>query len=155
MKTILKGGFVTLLLFITSVAWSQNITISGKVLENGNPLSYVTILVQGTDIGTTTDINGEYTISVPPSATTLVISYLGYTTVEEPINGRTKIDVNLTSSAQELDAVVITALGIKRSEKALGYSVQKVAGDNLQRVQGLDVATSLTGKVAGVLVRNS
>ena len=155
MKTILKGGFVTLLLFITSVAWSQNITISGKVLENGNPLSYVTILVQGTDIGTTTDINGEYTISVPPSATTLVISYLGYATVEEPINGRTKIDVNLTSSAQELDAVVITALGIKRSEKALGYSVQKVAGDNLQRVQGLDVATSLTGKVAGVLVRNS
>ena len=58
MKTILKGGFVTLLLFITSVAWSQNITISGKVLENGNPLSYVTILVQGTDIGTTTERQG-------------------------------------------------------------------------------------------------
>ncbi|MBK7476410.1 MAG: SusC/RagA family TonB-linked outer membrane protein [Haliscomenobacter sp.] len=155
MKTILKGGFVSLFLFIASVAWSQSITISGRVTENGIGVPYVSVLVQGTEIGTTTDEKGDFTISVPPSATILVFSYVGYTTVEEPINGRTRIDVNLTYSIQALDEVVVTALGIKRSEKALGYSVQKVGGDNLQQVQALDVATSLTGKVAGVLVRNS
>ncbi len=150
-------GFFLLFFFLTSaVTFAQDKTVTGRVIdEKGNGVSKATVMVQGTKIGATTNENGNFTISVPSAGKTLVISSIGYNTVSEPINGRTVIEVKLISSVTELKDVVVTALGIKRSEKALGYAVQKVSGESLQKVSGLDVATSLTGKVAGVLVRNS
>jgi TonB-linked SusC/RagA family outer membrane protein len=123
--------------------------------DKGNGISKATVLLKGTSIGTSTNEKGEFTISVPSTAKILVISSVGYGSVQEPLNGRTTIEVKLESSAQYLQDVVVTALGIKREEKALGYSVQKVSGESLQKVSGVDVATSLTGKVAGLLVKNS
>ncbi len=156
MKKIVQGGSLFFLLLISSLAWSQNKTVTGRIIgENGIGVSKASVLVQGTRIGVTTNERGEFTISVPSSATILVISSVGYGTVEEPINGRTAIEITLKPGVQEMQEVVVTALGLKREEKALGYAVQKVSGESLQRVAGLDVATSLTGKVAGVLVRNS
>lgn len=156
MKKNLKRSLFFLLLLISSVAWSQTKTVAGRVVDDkGNGISKATVIVQGTQIGTSTNDNGYYTISVPATAKILVISSVGFGTVQETINGRAVIDVKLTSGAKSMEEVVVTALGIKREERALGYAVQKVTGENLQRVSGLDVATSLTGKVAGVLVRNS
>ena len=156
MKKIFKGIFLSCLLLISTVSFAQNKTISGRIIaENGDGVSKASVIVQGTKIGTSTNEKGEFTISVPSTAKVLVISCVGFSTLLEPISGRTVIDVKLLPSAQEMKDLVVTALGIKREEKALGYSVQKISGESLQRVSGVDVATSLTGKVAGLLVKNS
>ncbi len=130
--------------------------IKGKVTDDtGQPLVGATILVKGTNIGTKTDADGNFTIDAPPNST-LVISYVGFENKSVVILSTTKtVEVVLTKVPDEMQVIVVTALGIKREEKALGYSVQKVSGESLQKVSGLDVATSLTGKVAGVLVKNS
>lgn len=131
------------------------IEIKGKITDdNGQPLEGVTILVKGTNKGTKTDFNGNFSIDAEPNST-LIISYVGFETTEIKIGNQTNISVQLKPSVVVGEIVVITALGIKREEKALGYAVQKVSGKSVQKVSGLDVATSLTGKVAGVLVRNS
>lgn len=129
--------------------------ISGKISDlTGFPLVGAGILVKGTKIGTTTDINGIFSITVPDNSTILV-SYLGYKSIEFNSSERKIFDFRLEEDYQLLNATVVTALGIKREEKALGYSVQSVSGTNLQTVKTIDVGTSLTGKVAGLLVKNS
>ncbi|MBY0481000.1 MAG: SusC/RagA family TonB-linked outer membrane protein [Chitinophagaceae bacterium] len=156
MKKIYQGLFLTLLLFISSASWAQNKTISGRVIgEKGEGVSNASVAVKGTKIGVVANEKGEFKLSVPATAKTLVITSLGFAILEEPINGRSSIEVKLNPSAKELSDVVVTALGIRREEKALGYSVQKVSGELLQKVSGVDVATSLSGKVAGLLVKNS
>ena len=121
MKKIVQGGSLFFLLLISSLAWSQNKTVTGRIIgENGIGVSKASVLVQGTRIGVTTNERGEFTISVPSSATILVISSVGYGTVEEPINGRTAIEITLKPGVQEMQEVVVTALGLKREEKALG-----------------------------------
>jgi len=99
-------------------------------------------------------LDGNYQIKAASSGT-LVFSFVGYSSVQEPIKGRTQINVSLKPSAQELHEVVVTALGIKREQRAVGYATQKISGESLQKVSGVDVASSLTGKVAGLLVRNT
>ncbi|MDP3353472.1 MAG: SusC/RagA family TonB-linked outer membrane protein [Flavobacteriaceae bacterium] len=146
--------FLTIFLTLSIQAQEAKI-ISGKVLdENSTPIPGATILIKGTSKGTVTGFDGNYEIMASSNGT-LVFSFLGYKSIEESIKGRTKINVQLISGAQQLDEVVVTALGIKREEKALGYAVQKVAGESLQTVRGVDVGTSLTGKVAGLKVLNS
>jgi TonB-linked SusC/RagA family outer membrane protein len=130
-------------------------TIRGKVLdENGNPIVGATILLKGTKIGATTDANGAFSINAN-IGTTLVISFMGYNAREITIDSYRDYSVSLTPALTELTDVVVTALGIKRSEKSLGYAVQKVAGKDLQTVKGVDVATSLTGRVSGLVIKNS
>ncbi|MGB3155870.1 MAG: carboxypeptidase-like regulatory domain-containing protein, partial [Chitinophagaceae bacterium] len=156
MKKILQGISFSFLVLISTISFAQNKTVSGRVVDdNGNAVSKASVIVQGTKIGTTTNENGAFAISVPSTAKTLVISSVGFETFQASITERTTIEVTLKPGIQEMRDVVVTALGIRRSEKALGYSVQKVSGESLQKVSGLDVATSLTGKVAGVLVKNS
>ncbi|MBL0356639.1 MAG: SusC/RagA family TonB-linked outer membrane protein [Chitinophagaceae bacterium] len=156
MKKIIQGIALFLLLLISTVSWAQNKTVTGRVIDDkGNAISQASILVKGTQNGTVTNEKGEFTISIPSTAQTLVISSVGYGTTQVPINGRTTIEVILKPDSQDLQGVVVTALGIKREQKALGYAVQKVSGESLQKVSGVDVSTSLTGKVAGVLVKNS
>ncbi len=153
-KPIVKqmGGLLLLLCTALLTAQSGQHTVSGTVtsLDDGMPLPGVTILVKGTTQGETTNFDGNYQINLANANGTLVFSYLGFQTTEVAVNGRTTINVPLATSTEALDEVVVTALGIKRSEKSLGYSVENVAGEELTRVAQENVLNSLSGKVAGV-----
>ncbi|MDP2400958.1 MAG: carboxypeptidase-like regulatory domain-containing protein, partial [Actinomycetota bacterium] len=119
------------------------------------PLPGATIQIKGTLTGTTTDVNGKYTISASPNQV-LVFSYVGMTAQEVIVTTVSRtVDVVLMESATIMEEFIVTALGIKREEKALGYAVQRVSGETISTVKGLDLGTSLTGKVSGLLVRNS
>jgi len=130
--------------------------IKGQVLDtNGMPIIGANIIEVGVPgNGTITDYNGNFSLNVNRGAN-LKITYLGYGDVLLNTAGKTSFAVVMEENTEMLSEVVVTALGIKREEKALGYSVQSVEGDGLQTVKGVDVGTSLSGKVAGLLVRNS
>lgn len=129
---------------------SQEIT--GKVYDRNTKEELIGAIVnvKGTNIVATTDDKGQYKISVPIEEGTLVFSYIGYNTEEVPIEAQKIINVGLTPSVKVLEEVVVTALGIKREEKALGYSVQKLGSDDVAQVKELDLINALSGKVAGV-----
>jgi TonB-linked SusC/RagA family outer membrane protein len=139
-----------------SVSEQDQKTISGKVTdENGEALIGATIVEKGTTHGTVTNVDGTYSLSDLSPDAVLVFSFVGMETREVEVGSQTTLNVTLSSEAIGLEEVVVTALGIKREQKALGYSVQEIKGEELQKVPGVDVGTSLTGKVAGVLVQNS
>lgn len=100
-------------------------------------------------------MEGEYILSGVPANAKITVSYIGYRTLYLKASDKGLSKIILAEDSEMLEEVVVTALGIKRSEKALGYSVQKVTSETLQKVAGVDVSTSLTGKVAGLLVKNS
>lgn len=151
-----KLFFLSVLFMYGLVALAQQQTIRGIVKgTDGLPISGASVIVQDTKRGTTTGQDGTFAVQAA-TGSTLVISYVGMSPQSlQVVAGKSYYECNLSKGADVLQDVVVTALGIKRSEKALGYAVQKVSGDVLQKVSGLDVATSLTGKVAGVLVKNS
>ena len=129
--------------------------ISGVITDqNGEPIIGVNVVVKGTTNGTITGLDGDFVLEVPEKST-LVVSYIGYVQKEIAINSNSTYNIKLLEDTQKLDEVVVTALGIKREEKALGYSVQKVGGEELTAVKTTDVASSLTGKVAGLQINNS
>lgn len=130
--------------------------INGVVKDlSGNPLIGASVKEKGTSNGTITDLDGRFTLNVAGNGV-LQLSYIGFLTQEINLKGTEKeIVASLKEDAQVLNEVVVTALGIKREEKALGYSVQKVSGENLSTVKTVDFATNLTGKVAGLNVGNS
>ena len=133
----------------------RNKVVSGTVKSaNGEYIIGANIMVAGTAIGCITDIDGNFRLEVPEDAK-LTVSYIGFQTQEVAISGKSSVNVVLEEDAEILDEVVVTALGIKREEKALGYAVQKVKGDALSTVKAVDVGTALTGKVAGLNVMNS
>lgn len=141
---------------IESVSMAQQKQISGSITDSkGFPLVGVTVIIKGTTAGSVSDVNGKYQISAVPENAILVFSFIGMKTQEIALGGNTTIDVVMAEAIIGIEDVVVTALGIKREEKALGYSVQKVDGQTLNTVKGIDVGTSLTGKVAGMLVKNS
>ena len=107
--------------------------VTGTVVDNtGEGLIGANILVKGTTTGTITDLDGSFSISVPDGTNTLVFSFTGYETQEIDVTAQSEVSVTL-SEGELLDEVVVTALGIKRSEKALGYAVQEVEGDMISR----------------------
>ncbi len=127
-------------------------TISGVLTDqSGEALIGANIIIKGTQVGTISDINGNYTIDVPENSNILVISYAGYITQEVPIDGQSVINVSLAEGL-ELDEIVVTALGIKRSEKSLGYSVQEIGGSDLVATQSTNIVNNLAGNIAGVQV---
>ncbi len=137
-------------------AMQQDKKINGRVTDlSGTPLPGVSIVIKGTSTGIITDANGNFKLSNLAAGTTLVFSFVGMKMQEIRITDQTFIAVKMEETTIGVETVVVTALGIKRSEKALGYAVQKVSGESLQKVSGVDLATSLTGKVAGLLVKNS
>ncbi len=137
--------------------FAQRVEITGTVTsaEDGASLPGAAIVVKGTTIGSITNLDGEYTISVPEDEEILVYSFIGLKTQEISINGRTEIDVVLEPDIVGLDEVVVTAMGIRKETKALGYSIQKVEGKKLAAAKQMDVSKALQGKVAGVVVRQS
>ncbi|HYX08607.1 MAG TPA: TonB-dependent receptor plug domain-containing protein, partial [Bacteroidales bacterium] len=150
--------FKILLVFLVLMSgWSlqaQDIQITGTVSgsDTREPLPGVSVVVKGTTTGTSTDINGKYSLNVPQNAQTLVFSSVGYIKEEIAINGQTTIDVILDPELVGLDEVVVTAMGIKRSEKTLGYAATTVSNDELVKDRQTNVMNSLSGKVAGLQV---
>ncbi len=129
--------------------------ITGNVTDKaGIPIIGATVIVKNSKTGTITNYNGDFSLDVDANET-LLVSYIGFISKEVKLNGQTKVNVVLEEDVKSLSEVVVTALGIKREQKALGYAVQAVDGGVLQTVKGIDMATSLTGKVAGLMVRNS
>ena len=126
------------------------VTTTGQVDAKGEPLIGVSILEVGTTNGTITDIDGNFTLSVNEGAT-LEISYIGYKTQTLPVRAKLG-QIVMKEDTEVLDEVVVTALGIKRSQKALSYNVQEVKGDALTAVKDANFMNSLAGKVAGVQI---
>ncbi|MBT0715680.1 SusC/RagA family TonB-linked outer membrane protein [Bacteroides ovatus] len=130
---------------------AQTQKVTGVVIseEDGQPVVGASVLVKGTTLGTITDVDGNFNLSnVPSSAKTLQISYIGMQTQEVVI--KPNLRVVLKADAQKLDEVVVTAMGISREKKALGYAVQDVKSDALTRAANTDLAGALQGKVSGI-----
>ena len=155
MKLKFNGILVLLIVLMTQFTFAQERTVSGVVSDNaGLPLPGVSVLVKGTKSGTQTDFDGKYSIKVSPSQV-LVFSYIGMKTQETTAN-LTNINVKLKDDSVELEGVVVTALGVKREKKSLGYATQEVKGDILREGGNSgNMVSSLTGKAAGVQVVNS
>ncbi|MDD4499965.1 MAG: SusC/RagA family TonB-linked outer membrane protein [Bacteroidales bacterium] len=135
--------------------WAQNVNVTGKVTDrNGDPLMGVYVLVQGSATGVTTELDGGYSISAPTNGT-LKFSFMGFEDAIVPVNGRSIIDVTLSDSSVALEELVVTALGIKKDRKALGFSVTEVGAEELLKNKQTNVINSLAGKVAGVNVTQS
>ncbi|MEP5615482.1 MAG: carboxypeptidase-like regulatory domain-containing protein, partial [Flavobacteriaceae bacterium] len=148
-KKILSFLTFALLLFFQG-ALAQDSTVSGTVSDNsGSPLPGVNVVEKGTSNGTSTDFDGNYSLSVSSDAT-LVFSSLGYHTKEITVNGQSTINLSLAEDASQLDEVVVTALGIKKETKALGYSLTEVKGEEIATVKTTNAINSLQGKIAGV-----
>ena len=133
----------------------ETVKVKGKVVDaTGEPLIGVSILVKGSTNGTVTDVDGNFNIEAVKGAT-LEISYIGYTTQSIPVTGNVSLNIVMKEDSEQLEEVVVTALGIKRSEKALSYNVQKVGGDELTAIKDANFMNSLNGKVAGVNIQRS
>ncbi|MBP1616768.1 MAG: SusC/RagA family TonB-linked outer membrane protein [Bacteroidetes bacterium] len=144
---------MTCLLFSVGLVVAQNKRISGTVVDsNGDPVTGATVVVKGTTVGVSTDIDGKYSISVPQNGKTLVISLIGSKTKEMAVGDNLKIV--LENDSRALDEVVVTALGITREKKALGYSVSEVSSDELTKSRGglSNPINALQGKVAGLQI---
>ncbi|MEI7724901.1 MAG: SusC/RagA family TonB-linked outer membrane protein [Bacteroidota bacterium] len=149
--------FLALMLFIgLQVAHAQR-TISGKVTssDDGAGIPGATILVKGTAVGAITDIDGKYTLNVPKDKDVILVSYVGMVTQEVKLGTDNIINIVLQPSVQELEGVVVTALGIPREKKSLGYATQEVKGDQLNITKTDNFVNSLSGRVAGVQVKTT
>lgn len=128
---------------------------AGIIIDEINqPVIGAAIIIKGTTIGTVTEPSGAFNLEAAGNDT-LVVAYLGYNTVELPVSGLDRFEIKLTPTFQEVDEIVVTALGIKRSEKALSYNVQKVDAEELLTVKDVNFVNALSGKVAGVNINNS
>ena len=141
--SISEGGLIV-------ISKQLDVKITGTVKdEKGEPLPGATVRIKGTGAGISTDINGRFSLSAPTNAV-LVISYAGFDTREVAIDGKTNLDVVLTEDTKLLSEVVVTALGVKKERRALGYSVTQVAGESLTQARENNIANALVGKVAGL-----
>ncbi|KAA6339642.1 TonB-dependent receptor SusC [termite gut metagenome] len=135
---------------------AQTQTVTGVVIseEDGQPVVGASVVVTGTSLGTVTDVNGKFSLyGVPNSAKTLRFSYIGMITQEVAI--KTNLRIILHADTELLDEVVVTAMGISREKKALGYAVQDVKGEDLTRAANTNIANALQGKVAGIEIEPS
>lgn len=133
-------------------------TIRGRVVsgEDGSPLPGVNILLKGTQTGTTTDASGNFTLRIGDGPDqVLVVSYIGFETQEVLVGNREVLEISMAESAELLQEAVVTALGIKREERSLGYSIAKVDGNEFVRVSQENILNAMSGKVAGVTINQT
>lgn len=152
-----KPILVTFLFFcLIQVGLAQERTITGKVTdENGSPLAGISFVVKGTNQGGTTNEDGTFRIGVPASAQTLVFSSVGYTSREVAIGDQTTLNVTLQKTADQLETVVVTALGIKRDQRKLGYATTTIAAKDITKTAPTNFASALYGKAPGVMVNTN
>lgn len=134
--------------------FAQSNIIQGQVkdLETGLPLIGVTVTEKTSGNGTTTDAEGQYRLSATANEVTLVFSFIGYATVEKAVSGQSEINVQLSSETTDLNEVIVTALGLERASKNLGYAVQKLDAGALSEIKSPNFVDALGGKVAGLTV---
>ncbi len=152
---------ITMLLVFLLFAGSQAVlaqkTVTGRVTgaSDNLPLAGVTVLVKGTTVGNSTDIDGKFTIQVADNQAVLQFSFIGYSSQDVPVGSQTLINIALDESLTQMDEVVVTALGIKRQTKALSYSATEIKGDEFRKAPDINVMNTLQGKIAGVDINNA
>ncbi|MFT6866791.1 MAG: TonB-linked SusC/RagA family outer membrane protein [Cyclobacteriaceae bacterium] len=153
MKRILLLSFMSLTVAFAAIAQR---TVSGKITsaEDGDGIPGVNVVLKGTTTGTTTDLDGNYRLSVPEEGGTLIYSFIGLLAQETEIGARSVIDIGMAADVTELTEVIVTAFGVERAEKSLGYSVQELDGDQLTEARETNIVNSLSGQIAGVQVTN-
>jgi len=152
MKTKFNGILTLLLAFVVQISFAQT-TVSGIVSDEGGPLPGANVIIKGTNTGTQTDFDGNYSIQASPNDV-LVFSYVGYTPQEITVGSQTTINVSLASD-NTLDEVVVTAQGIKREKKALGYAISEVKSERLEAQPSNDIGQILRGEVAGLNITST
>jgi TonB-linked SusC/RagA family outer membrane protein len=142
---------------LMSMSAMAQTTISGRITsgEDSSPIPGVNVILKGTSIGTISDADGRYSVNVSGTSPILVFSFVGYTTQEVTIEGRTSVDVVLPTDANQLSEVVVTALGIEKDKSKVGYSVQEVKGSDLIRAREPNPINNLAGKIAGLTIAAS
>ena len=145
----LRGIFSLLLIFVISSAFAQK-SISGSVSDETGPLPGVTIVEKGTTNGTTTDFDGNFTITVADDNATLVLSYLGFLS-QEVAASSDSFDITMESGSDELDEVVVTGYGTQRKATLTG-SIATISGEDLEKSSSPNLGTALAGKVAGLYI---
>ncbi|WP_347146397.1 SusC/RagA family TonB-linked outer membrane protein [Parabacteroides goldsteinii] len=134
----------------------QDTKITGTVEDEFGPVAGASVVIKGTTNGTMTDMDGHFTLEGVKKGDIIQISFIGFATQDIPYTGQTALNVKLEEDAQKLDEVVVTALGMKRDKKALGYAMQELKGDELLSSREPNLANSLSGKVSGLqIVRSS
>lgn len=149
-------GFLVLFLVAGVSAMAQR-TVTGRVTSSvdGAPLPGVSVIVKGTTTGTSTDVDGQFSIAVPDNNSTLVLSFIGFRTQEVAVGSQTNVAVKLDEDTQQLGEVVVTALGIEREAKSLSYAQQTVDGSALTQARDINILNSLSGRAAGVDIKKS
>lgn len=144
---------LTLLVQFNTAVGAEQSTVKGTVTDESDaPLPGVTVLIKGTTNGTTTDFDGNFELRNVNEGDIVVFSFIGMVAQEIPFSGQASINVKLLADTQEMEEVVVTALGIKREKKALGYSAQDVKSDDIVATGDADVTSALAGKIAGVQI---
>ncbi|RMB62806.1 SusC/RagA family TonB-linked outer membrane protein [Dokdonia sinensis] len=153
MKTKFSGILTLLLAFVVQMTFAQQKTVSGTVTADGGPLPGANVIIKGTSTGTQTDFDGNYTIQA--SATDVIaFSFVGYSTKEVTVGAQSTINVTLEGD-NALEEVIVTAQGIKREKKALGYAVTSIGADALSSKPSTDAVRALTGKAPGVNIQQT
>lgn len=155
MKTKFSSILTLLLVFVVQMTFAQERTISGTVTDQGGlPLPGVNVLIKGTTTGVQTDFDGNYTIEAT-LGDVIAFSYVGMKSAEYRVGDNTQIDVVLQEDAAQLEEVVVTAIGISRGEKELGYNVQTVSSEAISNKPNSDIVNSLSGETSGVQIVSS
>ncbi len=136
---------------------AQQRTISGRVTssEDRQPLPGVNVVIKGTSQGTVTDVQGDYTLAIPQEGTVLVFSFIGFQTQEVEVGSRSTVDLQLQQDVTQLSEVIVTAIGVERAEKTLGFSATKVEDREITQGRSFSPMNSLQGKIAGVNISTS
>jgi TonB-linked SusC/RagA family outer membrane protein len=155
MKKILQLCIFLLLTTSTLGVFAQERTVSGKVtsVDDGSPIPGVNVVLKGTTNGAVTDGDGNYRISIAGGNGTLVFTFIGFKTIEVAVGERTTVDISLEQDVQQLNEVVVTALGITRDARSIAYANQQVSNEKLVIARSNNIADALAGKVAGIQVR--
>jgi len=149
---------IVLFVFLGGYTFAQTIVITGTVtssVEGEGAVPGVSVSVPGTTVGTITGVDGKFSLTAPQSATSLVFTYIGMKKQEVSIGGRSVIDIVMEPDLLGLDEVVVTALGISREKKAIGYSVQDLGGESIEKTKVSNIVNAFQGKLAGVQISNT
>ncbi len=150
--------FLAFFMMLSGTVYSQTgnkTTVKGVVTDAlGDPLIGATVAEKGTTNATMTGVDGDYTLNVSPGGT-LTVTFVGFISLDIPVNGQSTVNIVLQEDSKLLDEVVVTALGIKRDKKSLGYALQEIKGEQLTETRDNNVANALAGKVAGLQIKQS
>jgi TonB-linked SusC/RagA family outer membrane protein len=157
MKTTLRLLVLLVATVSSGYVLAQERSVSGRITSatEGSGIPGANVLIKGTTTGAVTDFDGNYTLTVPQAGGTLVITFIGYETQEVEIGSRAIIDIALSDDVQQLSEIVVTAFGVEKERKALGYSVEEVGSAELTKTQTRSAMQAMQGKVAGVQITNA